>query len=470
MPQQPIHSFIHSFTTHHPPKPNQTKPDVTPQEDPASWRELPPPVVRQALIFSATLSIPEELREGQGKKQKQGKKKGKENNKKKGGESVIHRIMKEVGMRGQPAVVDLSGGGASTAATSTTGATASGPAESNGQGPVQVQGKDQGQGQGKALALPPGLELCYIKTVGGQKDAYLYYFLRRFPGRSLVFTNSIDQTRRLAQLLTTLQLPARALHAKQQQRQRLKSLDTFKAQGKAILVATDVAARGLDIPLVDHVIHYDLPRSLEVFVHRAGRTARAQREGLSFALVAPRDERMHADVGRLLEGGGGGGGGGGGMMMSQFPVDLQELNAVRERVGLAGRIVGFEQEVGRKQASQSWFLKSARDADLELDEELLEEANAGTEKDRQRALQVARDRERLAELLRQPVVQERRKFVDVAARLRMLQQDEEDREEGLAGKAGKAPQAAGAEARRVLNKSRKEKGVKKGGGAGVGMR
>lgn len=50
---------------------------------------------------------------------------------------------------------------------------------------------------------------------------------------------------------------------------------------------------------VEHVIHYDLPRSLEVFVHRAGRTARAQREGLSFSLVGPRDEKMHQDVGKV---------------------------------------------------------------------------------------------------------------------------------------------------------------------------
>ncbi len=448
---------------------------MTPQEDPASWRELPPPVVRQALIFSATLSMPEELREGKQKKKRlQKKKKGK--GKGQEGESVIHRIMKEVGMRGQPAVVDLSGSGSSSGGSSSSHIAAAAAAAA----PATAADPKAGKGQkAKALALPPGLELCYVKTVGGQKDAYLYYFLRRFPGRTLVFTNSIDQTRRLAQLLPALGLPARALHAKQQQRQRLKSLDAFRSQGTAILVATDVAARGLDIPAVDHVIHYDMPRSLEVFIHRAGRTARAQRAGLSFSLVSPRDERTHADVGRLLEASHGDGDGGGESKnkgMAQFPVDLQELNAVRERVGLAGRIVGFEQEEGRKQAGQAWFLKSARDADLELDEELLEEvAGRGSEKERQRALQVARDRERLAELLRQPLVQERRKFVDVAAR---LLREREEKEEGVEAegpvaanggtKGQRAGAGAGAEARRVLHKSRKEKGVKKAGAAVLG--
>lgn len=53
----------------------------------------------------------------------------------------------------------------------------------------------------KGLALPPGLKLTYVKCVGGEKDTYLYYFLREFPGRTIVFTNSIDQAKRVAHLL-----------------------------------------------------------------------------------------------------------------------------------------------------------------------------------------------------------------------------------------------------------------------------
>ena len=58
----------------------------------------------------------------------------------------------------------------------------------------------------------------------------------------------------------------------------------FKRNDKAVMIASDVAARGLDIPLVEHVVHYQLPRSGEIYVHRSGRTARARREGVSLML------------------------------------------------------------------------------------------------------------------------------------------------------------------------------------------
>jgi ATP-dependent RNA helicase DDX24/MAK5 len=104
-----------------------------------------------------------------------------------------------------------------------------------------------------------------------------------------------------------------ALHSGMQQRARLKSLDRsvspshsllsphrfsfsfvnrFKSSPTSILLATDVAARGLDIPSVSHVLHYQLPRSADVYVHRSGRTARAGAEGLAVQLVAPEEKQM----------------------------------------------------------------------------------------------------------------------------------------------------------------------------------
>ncbi|GFH07561.1 uncharacterized protein HaLaN_02380, partial [Haematococcus lacustris] len=68
------------------------------------------------------------------------------------------------------------------------------------------------------------------------------------PGRTLVFANAVTALRRVAALLKVLGLPAHAIHAQQQQRQRLKALDRFKSDDQAVLVASDVAARGLDIP------------------------------------------------------------------------------------------------------------------------------------------------------------------------------------------------------------------------------
>jgi ATP-dependent RNA helicase DDX24/MAK5 len=68
---------------------------------------------------------------------------------------------------------------------------------------------------------------------------------------------------------------------------------SFKANKTAVLVASDVAARGLDIPLVDHVIHYQLPRSGEIYVHRSGRTARANQDGVSLMLCSPEEVSLY---------------------------------------------------------------------------------------------------------------------------------------------------------------------------------
>ncbi len=81
------------------------------------------------------------------------------------------------------------------------------------------------------------------------RDAALYFLLACHPGRTLVFVNAVSALRRLVALLKILQLPVRALHAGLQQRQRLKALQGFRSNPQAILVASDVAARGLDIPV-----------------------------------------------------------------------------------------------------------------------------------------------------------------------------------------------------------------------------
>ncbi|CAG2062784.1 unnamed protein product, partial [Timema podura] len=103
-------------------------------------------------------------------------------------------------------------------------------------------------------------EACIHCTLE-EKDIYLYYFLQRHLGRTLVFCNSIGCVRRLAQLLTLLQCKPLPLHANMIQRQRLKNLERFRDNTNALLLATDVAARGLDIPGVEHVIHYQVPRT-----------------------------------------------------------------------------------------------------------------------------------------------------------------------------------------------------------------
>lgn len=97
-----------------------------------------------------------------------------------------------------------------------------------------------------------------------EKDFYLYYFLQQHPGRTMVFCNSIDCVRRLVNLFELLWTEPLGLHAQMHQRQRLKNLERFAANENGFLIATDVAARGLDIPDVQHVVHYQVPRTSEV--------------------------------------------------------------------------------------------------------------------------------------------------------------------------------------------------------------
>ena len=117
----------------------------------------------------------------------------------------------------------------------------------------------------------------------------------------IVFTNTKIGASRLARELERDGLNAGAIHGDKSQQERLKTLDDFKAGNIAVLVATDVAARGLDIAELPAVINYDLPYSPEDYVHRIGRTGRAGASGLALSLMAPGDERYLSDIEKLIK-------------------------------------------------------------------------------------------------------------------------------------------------------------------------
>ncbi|KAK9237018.1 P-loop containing nucleoside triphosphate hydrolase protein [Lipomyces kononenkoae] len=120
-----------------------------------------------------------------------------------------------------------------------------------------------------------------------EKDVYLYCFLLKYPGRTIVFVNSIDAVKRIARFLHELMIPALAFHSRMiQKKQRLRTIERFKDNDRAVLVSTDVAARGLDIPRVQHVLHYHLPRSADMYIHRSGRTARGTDQSVAMILCA----------------------------------------------------------------------------------------------------------------------------------------------------------------------------------------
>ena len=121
-------------------------------------------------------------------------------------------------------------------------------------------------------------------------------------GKSIIiFTRTCAHSQRTALLARILGFSAVPLHGHLSQSQRLGSLNKFKAGSANILVATDVAARGLDIPSVDVVINYDIPTDSKAYIHRVGRTARAGRSGKSISLVTQYDLEMYLRIESVLE-------------------------------------------------------------------------------------------------------------------------------------------------------------------------
>lgn len=216
---------------------------------------------------------------------------------------------------------------------------------------------------GKPVALQESFALCSSQE---DKEAVLFGFLRELKaangkfGRVLLFANSIDTIRRISHLLALLEIPTISLHAQMQQRQRLNNLDRFKAAEECVLIASDVAARGIDIAGVDHVIHFHLPKSKETYVHRCGRTARANQSGTSLALVAP-EERKLADTCALN---------------STRPDVIQYTPNPRDTrdfiipvLKLARRIEKVEHSIRSARSEINWAQKLADECEIILDED-----------------------------------------------------------------------------------------------------
>ncbi len=124
-----------------------------------------------------------------------------------------------------------------------------------------------------------------------QKTEWLAKFLRRTPGPILVFVHRKSGAERLARQLQGFGIRAAALHADRTQQQRTAAVEGFRGGQYHVLVATDVAARGLDIDGITHVVNYEVPSSRETYVHRVGRTGRAAATGTALTLVAPEELR-----------------------------------------------------------------------------------------------------------------------------------------------------------------------------------
>lgn len=141
---------------------------------------------------------------------------------------------------------------------------------------------------GKPAALHITQKTIHLNE--GEKYSTLTTELDERKGSIIVFVNTKRGAERLATKLYKDGHEADLIHGDLRQRQRDRVIKSFRNKAYRILVATDVAARGLDIPHIEHVINYDIPQIPEDYVHRIGRTARAGREGCAISFVLPKDQ------------------------------------------------------------------------------------------------------------------------------------------------------------------------------------
>jgi ATP-dependent RNA helicase DDX47/RRP3 len=164
------------------------------------------------------------------------------------------------------------------------------------------------------------------------KELYLTYLLTAFQGKpTIIFTATCDLSQRIAIMLRTLGFASIPLHGKLSQKHRLAALQRFKNGEKNILIATEVAARGLDIPSVDLVVNLQVPNHSKDYIHRVGRTARAGRAGTAITFVTQYDIELFQRIEKLLN-----------YKLEQYKMDKAQVMVLAESVDKACKIAALE--------------------------------------------------------------------------------------------------------------------------------
>ncbi|RUS32736.1 P-loop containing nucleoside triphosphate hydrolase protein [Jimgerdemannia flammicorona] len=197
------------------------------------------------------------------------------------------------------------------------------------------------------------------------KDCYLVYLLNELAGHStIIFTRTVNDTQKIAIILRNLGFPAIPLHGQLAQSKRLGALNKFKSGARNILVATDVASRGLDIPMVDVVINYDVPTTSKDYIHRVGRTARAGRSGKSCTFVTQYDveliQRIEKDLNRTLD---------------PYPLEKEDVLLLQERVSEAQRLAVHEMKelaAAGKEGKSKRMRSEGNDDDRDRDDDVVQ--------------------------------------------------------------------------------------------------
>ena len=229
-----------------------------------------------------------------------------------------------------------------------------------------------------------------INCLPNEKDLYLYYFLMDHPNsRSLIFCNSKDCLRRLSNVLKFLGFITLKLHSEMDQKKRLSNLERFRSNSNSIMIATDVAARGLDIKDLDCVVHYQVPKTCESYIHRSGRTARVFHKGISLTLCEPKEVPHYRRLCSTINGG---------QDLDTYDVDVDLKDLMKPRVQLAQQCDKLDHKLRESKSNQNWFSKAAKECEIELDEDDLRQLSRKGKSKQQNQEDEARDRRHLNQL------------------------------------------------------------------------
>jgi ATP-dependent RNA helicase RhlE len=142
-------------------------------------------------------------------------------------------------------------------------------------------------------------QVCHVEH--GQKRAALAHFIHAHPeGLVLVFVRMKHMANKLVEQLAKDGIRAEAIHGNKSQAARQRALENFRTGRSRVLVATDIAARGIDVKGISLVLQHDLPEEPESYVHRIGRTARAGKDGKAIAFCGPDERHLLRDVQRTI--------------------------------------------------------------------------------------------------------------------------------------------------------------------------
>ncbi|RZC47168.1 hypothetical protein C5167_040124 [Papaver somniferum] len=196
------------------------------------------------------------------------------------------------------------------------------------------------------------LKQQYVFIPKNVKDVYLLHILSKMEDMgvrsAIIFVSTCRSCHLLSLILEELEQPAVGLHSHKSQALRLSALHRFKSGQTPVLLATDVASRGLDIPTVDLVINYDIPRYARDYVHRVGRTARAGRGGLAVSFVTQNDVDLIHEIESVV-----------GKQLDKFECKENDVLAEMTKVYKAKRIAtmkmmddGYEQKAEERKAQK----------------------------------------------------------------------------------------------------------------------